>query len=246
MNPTFHSDTSLIMKSLSTLLLLSLLNSCADRPIVYVGTQLGLHAQGVKDGYPNKVSVGYDRQELAWLPDANRSDLVGGFDGEVSGINGIAVAEVLATGEAAAGEPSEADVASDVSSPAKYAPFTKTLIVSTTTKFNLGIEAASSDGASPSLNAGLKRSVLALFPALDGNSGENIPSTYSDITVHASGFRGAHENPKGIPNEKRRLTTGKGVRVVQTIATGKAATLVCEKEGKQLIEGVIGEIGKKD
>jgi hypothetical protein len=220
-----------------------LLSSCLNRPVIYTGTQLGVHAHGVKEGVPQKASIGYDRSEFAWLPRGRHSSVKGAFDAEFRGFSGLAISDLLATGAAAGGDP---DAGINVEP-------NESLVVSTTTKFNLGLEAGTTDGASPSLNAGLKRSVFAIFPSAKranptpGNvdilagdpssTKEDLPSTYTDLSVHASGLTAKVKEPKGIDLE-RRLSSDTGVRTVQTVATGEAATRLGQTGNK-------GEAGRK-
>ncbi len=211
------------------LLIAGLLPSCLQRPVIYTGSQLGVHAQGVKEGVPQKASFGYERTEFAWLPRGKHSSVKAAFDAEYRGFNGLAVSDLLATGAAAGGVPNP----EDNSEP------NQSLVVSTTTKFNMGLEAGTTDGIAPSLNAGLKRSVFAVFPEAKrtpsspvvvnplsnypSSQQKDLPSTYTDLSVHASGLTAKIPAPKGI-DEKRRLSSDTGVRIVQTIATGEAAT----------------------
>lgn len=210
------------IRTIALPLLSIVLPSCADRPLVYVGSQLGAHAQGINDGYPSKLSLGYDRTELTHLPNAPNQPVMGGFDGEIAGLKGIAISEILATGDAASGNSIPTQ---DCGHQDNTKPFSHSMVVSTNSKFNLGMEMASTDGASPSLNAGFKRSVLAIFPACN----QAMPSVYADISVHSSGLRGKIDTPNGIPNGERRLTPANGTRVVQTLAIGPAAVELGKK-----------------
>jgi hypothetical protein len=226
-----------------SLLAIILLPSCLQRPVIYTGSQLGVHAQGVKEGIPQKATLGYDRIEFAWLPRGKHSSIKAAFDAEYRGFHGLAVSDLLATGAAAGGSPG-AEVASEPN---------QSLVVSTTTKFNMGLEAGTTDGNAPSLNAGLKRSVFAVFPEAKRSASspvvvnplsnypsseqQDLPSTYTDLSVHASGLAAKIPAPKGI-DEKRRLSSETGVRIVQTVATGEAATRLGQTGNK-------GEAGKK-
>lgn len=205
------------MKAQIALLLVPVLlvSGCLNRPVIYTGTQFGAHVQGIKNSVPEKLTVAYDRSEYAWLPRGAESSVKAGFDAEYRGLAGLAISDVLATGAAAGG--SQEDVETEPQS----------LVVSTTTKFNLGLDAGGgTDGAAPSANAGLKRSVFALFPATRGAS--DLPSAYADMSIHASGLTEKIAAPKGI-DPARHLKAENGVRVVQTIATGRAATLLGNK-----------------
>lgn len=191
-----------------------LILSCAQRPLIYTGSQLGIHASGLKNEIPEKLSVAYDRTEYVWLPKGGSSSVQGSYDAEYRYPAGIAVSELLITGPAAAG---------GVSDPAIDGENKKSdLIVSTNTKTNLGIEAMPSDGNSFSLNFGFKRSVLALFPRQNGMR-EDLPSTYTDLSLHANGFGRKLNNPQAIADSRQMTGDGSGARIVQTIATGRAA-----------------------
>jgi hypothetical protein len=193
-----------------------LVSGCLNRPVVYTGTQFGAHVQGVKNSVPEKLTVAYDRSEYAWLPRGAESSVKAGFDAEYRGLAGVAISDLLATGAAAGGSP-DAVVETEPQS----------LVVSTTTKFNLGIDAGGgTDGAAPSANVGLKRSVFALFPATKGAS--DLTPAYADLSIHASGLTEKIAAPKGI-DPARHLKADNGVRVVQTVATGTAATLLGNK-----------------
>lgn len=184
-----------------------LLASCTDRSLIYTGTQTGLHVQGVKNNVPEKISIGYDRNEFGWFPNGGNSSARGAFDAEFSPASGLAISDSLSTGEAAGGtSSSEEEIAKQC------------LIVTSSSKFNLGIEAGNPDGVAPSFNAGFKRSIFALFPHTKGE----LPSAHTAMSVHASGLATKIAAPNGLdPNQ--RLQSATGVRVVQSIATGQAA-----------------------
>ncbi len=205
--------------------------SCADRPLVYTGSQLGVHASGLKNSVPEKLSVGYDRNEYAWLPKGGSSSVQGSYDTEYRYPASIAISESLITGKAAAGEISEHQV-EDGNRESEESD----LIVSTNTKTNLGIEGAPTDGSSFSFNFGFKRSVLALFPRQkDPTSNGELPSSYTDISVHANGALGKLNNPQAIAESRQMTGDFSGARIVQTIATGKAAeNLTHGEEGENL------------
>lgn len=190
--------------------------SCAQRPLIYTGTQVGIHASGLKNEIPEKLSVGYDRTEYAWLPKGGSSSIQGTYDAEYRYPAGIAVSELLITGPAASGE--------DQGSTAQDGNKDSDLIASTNTKTNLGLEAMPSDGNSFSLNFGFKRSALALFPkqGKDNRDGE-LPSTYTDLSLHANGLSKKLDNPQSIAGSRQMTGDGSGARIVQTIATGEAA-----------------------
>jgi hypothetical protein len=186
-----------------------LLFSCADRPLIYTGSQFAVHASGLKNEIPEKLSVGYDRTEYAWLPKGRSSSVQGSYDAEYRYNGGIAVSDQLITGPAAGGDSTEETYKNS------------DLIVSTNTKTNLGIEAVPSDGKGPSFNFGFKRSVLALFPKQTESN--DLPSTYTDMTLHANGWAKNLVSPKGIATSRHIVGDAPGARIVQTIATGVAA-----------------------
>lgn len=215
-----------------------ILLSCAQRPLIYTGSQLGIHASGLKNEIPEKLSVAYDRTEFAWLPKGGSSSVQGTYDAEYRYPAGIAVSELLITGPAAAGETSDPALTGDKNSD---------LIVSTNTKTNLGIEAMPSDGNSFSLNFGFKRSVLALFPKQNDASGD-LPSTYTDLSLHANGFGRKLNKPQAIADSRQMTGDGSGARIVQTIATGRAAENLAQSETGDKIRDRIsaGLIPEKD
>jgi len=196
------------MKRLSFLPLF-LVASCADRPVVYTGTQLGAHVQGIKENVPQKVSLGYDRTELAWIPNGNAATVKGLFDGEFHPLAGAAIRDELATG----------DAASNKATNGNWEP--QSMLVSTSSNVNLGINASQADGASPSFNFGFKRSALSLFP----KSNSDLPPTRSAFSVHSSGLTSKIEKPQSL-TEKQWLQSPNGIRITQAIATGKAAQKV--------------------
>ncbi len=228
------------MKAAALFLISCVLLSCAQRPLIYTGSQLGIHASGLKNEIPEKLSVGYDRAEYAWLPKGGSSSVQGSYDAEYRYPAGIAVSELLITGPAASGETpeiSEQDGNKD-----------SDLIVSTNTKTNLGLEAMPSDGNSFSLNFGFKRSVLALFPLQrkDNPTGE-LPSTYTDLSLHANGFSKKLGNPQAIAESRQMTGDTSGARIVQTIATGAAAENLTKKDADKLRSRIAaGLIPEKD
>ena len=213
--------------------------SCADRPLIYTGTQFSIHASGVKNEVPEKLAVGYDRSEYVWLPRGGASSIQGAYDAEYRFPQSLAVSELLITGKAAAGEktaPNEKDENRD-----------SDLIVSTNTKANLGVEGLPTDGnAGFSFNFGYKRSVLALFPkqANDSANGE-LPSTYTDLTLHANSGISPLNNPRAIAEERQIKAGNQGARIVQTIATGAAAENLAIKDKGKLRERIAAGLDKK-
>ncbi len=208
------------MKASLILLLLFplvLLTSCTDRSLIYTGTQGGIHVQGIKNNVPEKVSIGYDRNEFGWFPNGANTSARGSFDAEFSPTSGLAIADSLTTGEAAGGGiVSEEEISKQC------------MLVTSSSKFNLGIEVGNPDGVAPSFNAGFKRSIFALFP----RTHKELPSTHTAMSVHASGLAGKIDKPKGLSTQQH-LNSGSGVRVVQSIATGQAAVNLVNKATPQ-------------
>lgn len=194
--------------------------SCAERPLIYTGSQFGVHASGLKNEIPEKLSVAYDRSEYVWLPKGGSSSVQGAYDAEYRYPAGIAVSELLVTGPAAAGETGDGKDDGNKKSD---------LIVSTNTKTNLGLEGMPSDGNSFSLNFGFKRSVLALFPKQAQAEGD-LPSTYTDMSLHANGFLRKLTNPLAIAESRQIAGDAFGARIVQTVATGRAAENLTQGE----------------
>jgi hypothetical protein len=204
------------MKTIACLPLV-LLVSCTDRALIYTGTQAALNVQGIKNNVPEKVSIGYDRNEFGWFPNGANSSARGSFDAEFSPTSGLAISDSLTTGEAAGGDPvDEKDVSRQC------------MLVTSSSKFNLGIEAGNPDGVAPTFNAGFKRSIFALFPKTKGE----LPSTHTAMSVHASGLTGKIDKPKGL-SAQQHLQSENGVRVVQSIATGDAAVNLVNKATPQ-------------
>ncbi len=213
------------MKIASLLLPLTVV-SCAHRPLIYTGTQLGVHASGLKNNVPEKLSFGYDRNEFAWLPKGGASSIQGSYDAEYRYPAGIAVSELLITGPAAAGEKGE-----DQDKENKKSDF----IISTNTKTNLGLEGPATDGTSFAMNFGFKRSVLALFPEQkDPNLNTDLPSSYTDVSVHANGMGQNLNNPQSIAASRQMKGDATGARIVQTIATGEAAENLATSDADEL------------
>lgn len=201
----------------SLLLPFFMLVSCTDRSLIYTGTQGGLHVQGIKNNVPEKVSIGYDRNEFGWFPNGANTSAQGSFDAEFSPTSGLAIADSLTTGGAAGGElVSEEEIAKQC------------MLVTSSSKFNFGIEAGNPDGVAPSFNAGFKRSIFVLFPRTQ----KELPSTHTALSVHASGLTGKIDKPKGLSTQQH-LKSGNGVRVVQSIATGQAAVNLVNKATPQ-------------
>ncbi len=218
---------------LATFLLPLIFISCADRPLIYTGSQLGVHASGLKNSIPEKLSLGYERNEYAWLPKGGASSVQGSYDAEYRYPSSIAVSELLITGPAASGEKAELTN--------QGANKKSNLIVSTNTKTNFGIEGAPTDGSSFSFNFGFKRSVLALFPrqndppnSTDKNIPGELPSTYTDVSVHANGIASNLKNPQSIATSRQMKGEASGARIVQTIATGEAAENLAKADADQL------------
>lgn len=228
------------------------LASCTDRPLIYTGSNFGVHAAGMKSEIPEKLNVGYERSEYAWMPRGGASSVRGSYDAEYRYPANIAVSEKLITGPAARQNPMEQDENEEERGKASD------LVLSTNTRVNLGIEGAPSDGPGFSFNFGFKRAVLALFPsnskqsAANNNTADAAPfmgdegapyagmpssntedgelaSTYTDLSIHAAGF-GKFVNPLGIARQRQLTGSAGGARTVQTIATGRAAKLVAKKE----------------
>lgn len=234
------------------LTMISLLASCTDRPFIYTGSNFGVHAAGMRSEVPEKLNVGYERSEYAWLPRGGSSSLRGSYDAEYRYPANIAISEKLITGPAARRNPMEEDANEEGRGKASD------LVLSTNTRVNLGIEGSPSDGPGFSFNFGFKRAVLALFPspgngAVNGQTSDaarfmgpegepyqdeppadttgdgELASTYTDFSIHAAGF-GKFVNPRGIAADRQLRGNSGGARTVQTIATGRAAKLVAAKE----------------
>ena len=144
----------------------ALLASCAERPLIYTGSHFGVQASGLKSQIPEKVSLGYERSEFAWLPRGGASSVRGSYDTEYRFPSSVAISEKLITGLAANANPANHSDDSHNNNEENRGKDSD-LILSTNTRMNLGLEGAPSDGPSFSFNFGFKRAVLALFPKAD-------------------------------------------------------------------------------
>jgi hypothetical protein len=194
---------------------------CRTRNVVFAtNSSIGLDVSGVTtQAVPDHVSVAYDRKEVVYVPKGSVKDpsVLGTLDAELGWFNGVAVSETFATGSAAR-------VAADPLVPTDTAPAKcdAPLLVLTKTALGLSLDWVQSDDVTPSLQFGYKRSNLAVVPPLAGD--QDIASVYADISIHSSGLLGKVE-PKDNRNlTGRQLSGGSGVRIVQSVATGQAAT----------------------
>lgn len=208
------------------LLMLGLTQCAQQRPFVATSSQVAAHASGLTQGIPNKLKLGYGRREVVHLPEGlnNGDGVAGSLDAEYRSFGGAAISETLSTGEAAKllvakeGQPKE-------SKKKKFQSGCGERFVSTNTRFNLGLEGIGVDGAGPSVNFGFRRSILALFAPVNKKCDPALPSTYADVSIHVGRtIPGIPQvDPRGIARERRLSKVVSGARIVQHVATGKAA-----------------------
>jgi hypothetical protein len=200
-----------------TLVLLLSIPGCASKNVIFSTTSvIGLDVSGTGTGLPNHVSVAYDRGEMVYAPRGNvlEPSVLGTLDSELTWFNGVAIGETFATGNAAR----TVHGSKVVSKKENLEP----LLVLTGTRFGLNLDAGQEGLNAPSLLAGYKRFNLAVVPPKPDS--DEIQSVYADISIHSSGIAGKFEPDNPNLKDRQLSEDHGGVRIVQTIATGKAAT----------------------
>ena len=232
------------LPTIVTCLLLALCG-CAGRNVVFAtNTVLGVDVSGTISQQPDHVSIAYDRQEVVYVPKRkigqaqpiSAPSTSGRLDAEVSFWEGVAVAELFATGRAA-----EQLATARMADPSRAAATTQVppMLVLTRSKVGLIVDMPKEELLSPSMTFGYKRQNLAAVPV----QGDLVPAVYADISVHSKGFLGINGmTPSGIPAE-RRISSGAGadgggMRIVQTIATGAAAESVAGSNREVILKRI--------
>lgn len=204
---------------------------CRSPNVIFTtNTSIGLDVSGTGTTVPNHVSVAYNREEVIYVPKETQTQasVYGKLDSELTWMNGIAVREEFATGDAAKalseeGLPPEPCLRGGNSSP---------MLVLTGTRFGLSLDFGQANMNAASFLAGYRRFNVAIVPPRPGS--DDIQPVYADISIHGSGLSGTALERTDPSFTDRKLTGSGGVRIVQTVATGRAATRVVSENRKAI------------
>lgn len=243
-----------------------LLASCSNDAILTTSTSVGVSVDGdVTEAVPDHASLGFRRRELVYngkSKNSNHQSMLAKLDSTTTWLQGIAIREQSATGSAAeyiAGRQPDtvkndpnSTPGSPSPSPISTASFTSskplTYLSDTTLGFKTNlIPGEGNDTANMVL--GYKRKFVTRTAP---NSEGTLPSTYSDVTIHAAGITQRAENAihggevedGGVPERHRLSRTINtddspgfdddnnsndlrgGIRIRQTFVLGDAAKIL--------------------
>jgi hypothetical protein len=187
---------------------------CRSSNVIFAtNTSIGLDVSGTSTMVPNHVSLAYGREETIFVPKGTSAEasILGTLDSEMTWLNGVAIGETFATGQAAIALTEELPVKARGLEP---------MLVLTGTRFGLNLDFGQTNMNAASLLVGYRRFNLAVVPPRPDF--DEIQPVYGDITIHGSGLAGKF-TPTSPRFEERQLSGNSGVRIVQTIATGRAA-----------------------
>jgi len=193
---------------------LVLVAGCRNRVVFTTQTSLGLDVSGTAQ-LPNKVSMSYNRFEVALVPRKTNGEahaVYGGLDADVKFFAGHTIKQTFATGKAAmlaTGAPTNG-----VDFPgARKVSSDHPLVFLTATTFGLHLTAGEKE-MSPNLLLGYRRSEAAVIPVPE--PAQEVRSVYADILINSS----VNTNNTSITTNFSAL---RGVRIKQSFATGRAA-----------------------
>jgi hypothetical protein len=200
---------------------------CSSKNVIFAtNSSIGLDVSGIGTTLPNHASVAYDRQEIIYVPKGCPSEpsVLGTLDSELTWTKGVAVGETFATGDAAlaASKKAKADTQN-----------AERMLILTGTRTGFSLDFGQPDLNAPSFLFGYKRFNLAVVPPRPDS--HEIQSVFADISIHGSGIRGSFA-PSNPNFEGRTLSDEHGVRIVQTVATGKAAVTLVNKNREAVVE----------
>lgn len=220
-----------------------LIAGCANNHLVF-GTYTEFNVAAVEARPTGDVAlkVGYDRGEVAYVPD-NGGDgyaVFGNFESDIRMFSGYYLHEIFATGEAANIASADIAGAGDYV-PRNYPPAKpeKPLLLTTGTRFGFHcIFAVSGQSATPvDVLLGYKRANYTVVPTIPGAA--EARSVYADLVVGEGSRRARAAEKTGAPSQSAGIGPSEGLVISQRIATGTAARHLARNEEiqRQLLYG---------
>jgi hypothetical protein len=185
---------------------------CKNRLVFATHTSLGLDVSGTAQ-VPDKVSLSYNRYEVAIVPRKTNGEahsVFGGMDADMKFFGGQTIKQTFATGKAAMNATDAPPLPKEFPSKTDTADYP--LVFATGTTFGLHLSAGEGE-VKPSLLLGYRRSEAVTIPVPD--PAMEARSVYADILINTS-------SETNTPITTNFSALG-GVLIKQTFATGRAA-----------------------